>query len=422
MIAADTGDFGDYAHNEDEELDIEEVAEPWHCYDEEDNSHVFYPVCLGEVLNGRYLVEHKLGFGGGSTVWMAHDLQDRRDVAVKIMSSGEWGENETRMQHELVQNLQDKSHLVISLASFMLPRDDDGNSHRVLVFPLMGPCVRPPILKKIPMATRMSAARQLLEALENLHNAGIVHRGEHYLHAGTLWYLVNLALNPYCIDINEANCMWGMSPLCNLDRSVRYKELGRPLKRAIPFVDLWKKGELVTPVKVPDHLRTEEFYLGDFGLAKKLSNPETPHGYPPMQFCSPDRLHQMDPSPACDIWSYMVVFSILYMGFTPFPKYEKGGVVGGMVRCLGPLPKELRGLYTHAEGQDSWYDQSKTFEPGYDLASRIAYFSVGSDLIEQQHVHSIMSKVFTYHPENRPTATQLLRDPSFRALMDRYGC
>ena len=105
MIVADTGNFGDFAHNKDEELDIEEVAEPWHCYDEEDNSHVFYPVCLGEVLNGRYLVEHKLGFGGGSTVWMAHDLQDRRDVAVKVMSSGEWGENETHMQHELVQKL-----------------------------------------------------------------------------------------------------------------------------------------------------------------------------------------------------------------------------------------------------------------------------------------------------------------------------
>jgi serine/threonine protein kinase len=30
----------------------------------------------------------------------------------------------------------------------------------------------------MPMATRMSAAKQLLEALESLHKAGIVHRGE----------------------------------------------------------------------------------------------------------------------------------------------------------------------------------------------------------------------------------------------------
>lgn len=42
----------------------------------------------------------------------------------------------------------------------------------------MGPCVHPVELEKVPMASRMSAARQLLEGLENLHKAGIVHRGK----------------------------------------------------------------------------------------------------------------------------------------------------------------------------------------------------------------------------------------------------
>ena len=82
------------------------------------------------------------------------------------------------MQHELVQNMQDTSHLVISLASLMLYRDN-GDGHRVLVFPLMGPCVRSPFLDNIPMAARMSAAKQLLGTLESLHSAGIVHRGEY---------------------------------------------------------------------------------------------------------------------------------------------------------------------------------------------------------------------------------------------------
>lgn len=33
-----------------------------------------------------------------------------------------------------------------------------------------------------------------------------------------------------------------------------------------------------------------------------------------------------------------------------------------------------------------------------------------------------MSKVFVYDPEKRNTATQLLQDPSFGAIMDRYDC
>lgn len=35
----------------------------------------YYPVSLGEVLNSRYQVITKLGFGASSTVWLCHDLQ-----------------------------------------------------------------------------------------------------------------------------------------------------------------------------------------------------------------------------------------------------------------------------------------------------------------------------------------------------------
>ncbi|KAI2945553.1 hypothetical protein CBS147321_3800 [Aspergillus niger] len=34
----------------------------------------YYPVSLGEVLNSRYQVITKLGFGASSTVWLCHDL------------------------------------------------------------------------------------------------------------------------------------------------------------------------------------------------------------------------------------------------------------------------------------------------------------------------------------------------------------
>jgi hypothetical protein len=34
----------------------------------------FYPVHLGQVLNGRYQVATELGYGANSTVWLARDL------------------------------------------------------------------------------------------------------------------------------------------------------------------------------------------------------------------------------------------------------------------------------------------------------------------------------------------------------------
>lgn len=216
--------------------------------------------------------------------------------------------------------------------------------------------------------------------------------------------------------------MWGMVPLHDLSRSAKYELLGRPLKQIIPFVDLWKQGELVRPVEIAENLRTEEFYLGDFGLAMKLGDPAIPPGYPPMQFCSPDRLHRKDPSFACDMWSYMVIFAELYLGQFPFPTWFSGGIITGIVTCLGPLPEQWNGLYIHPNGLDSWYDQNETPKPNYDLASTITRYRPDADETEREHVLSIMRRVFTYCPEKRLTATQLLRDSAFRAIMDKYGC
>ncbi|KAJ5153620.1 uncharacterized protein N7500_009059 [Penicillium coprophilum] len=352
-------DFGDFVKNEDEEVDLEELVEPWYRYDTEDNEYPLYPIHLGEVLNERYLVEHKLGFGGGSTVWMAFDQQDKREVALKVMALGKWSDNEIRIQNEIIKTVQDTSRLVIYAATFFLPRDEKVN-HRVLVVPVKGPSICTITLKRLP------------------------------------WPLV-------CLQLDNYWRLW--QGYIKLESFIA----------TIPFVDLWKKGELVSSVQVPeDLLRRDEFYLCDSGLAKKVGDLITQRGYPPMEYCTPDRLHKQEPSFACDMWSYMAIL------FHALPHISSVSYISrGWSR---PLPQEWKGLYTHPGGLDSWYDQSQSPNPEHDLTAKIAYFRPDADPVERQHVLSIMSKVFVYDPEKRPTAVGLLRDPSFRAIMDRYGC
>lgn len=44
----------------------------------------YHPIMVGDVLNDRYHIADKLGFGGYSTVWLALDTHLKRYVAVKV--------------------------------------------------------------------------------------------------------------------------------------------------------------------------------------------------------------------------------------------------------------------------------------------------------------------------------------------------
>lgn len=217
--------------------------------------------------------------------------------------------------------------------------------------------------------------------------------------------------------------MWGVRSLDNLDRNAKYKTIGRPLKQSIPYIEaLWKPGEIVKPLVFPENLRTETFFLGDFGLSMKRGTAVKQQGRPPMKFCSPDRLHHQEPSFSCDIWSYMCIFAELYFGLVPFSSWLKGGVVTSMVQLFGPLPKKWKGQYFDSEGSlDSWYDHdNKSKDPKAKLTATIERLRPEADSVERQHVLSVLSWGFSMDPNKRPSATQLLRDPSFNAIIDRH--
>lgn len=160
-------DCGDFVHSEDE-YDVEEKAEPLERYA---FGRVYCPIRIGQLLVQTYYIEHKLGHGGFSTVWMAHDIKKTRDVALKIMFSGEDAEYELS---KIIRTVQDTSRLLIYEDTFLIHGYHD--YHRVMVFPVRGPSLGS-CLRKMSLAARMSPARQLLVALKCLHDGGIVHRG-----------------------------------------------------------------------------------------------------------------------------------------------------------------------------------------------------------------------------------------------------
>ncbi|KAN0086870.1 Protein kinase-like domain containing protein [Elaphomyces granulatus] len=396
----DCGDFVDW----DGENEVEVSAEAVEYYHRE---LPYYPICIGDVLLQTYRIEHKLGHDDFSTVWLARDIQEEKDVALKIMIPGDAGEDEYKMQTEILSTMQDTSNFLTYQKTFFLP-GHHGDLHRVLVFPVRGPSIRHLsrtwenlgyvcLLEEVSVATRMSGARQLLKALEQLHNAGIVHQ-----------------------DLNDGNVMWDVRPLDNFDTETKYRHLGRPQKMALSS-QLWKRGELVKPLQVPKAMLKKTVYLGGFGMSIKAGTEVEEKVLWPIDYYAPERFHNVKPSFASDMWSYMCLFAQLYLGTTPWHHNACVRLMNHMVDSIGPMPEQWKGHYK-AVGRcdDSWYDQKRKPDPVKTLEAQIRHLRPDVGPTERNHVLSIMSKGFSYLPEDRLSATHLLQDASFKAVMEIY--
>jgi serine/threonine protein kinase len=82
---------------------------------------------LTETTDDTYRIEHKLGHGESSTVWLARDIKNEKDVALKIMIPGNEGEDEYSMQTEVISAVQDTSNLVTYETTFSLCGEGNNN-------------------------------------------------------------------------------------------------------------------------------------------------------------------------------------------------------------------------------------------------------------------------------------------------------
>ncbi|GLA53536.1 hypothetical protein AnigIFM63604_010831 [Aspergillus niger] len=116
----ETKDIGDFVSTEDEELEIEVTAEPWGKYDPTELREVFYPIHLGEILNERDLSTNSVLVVLLLPGWPITSRGKKKDVAVKVLSAGDSVDIELRIQNEIVRSVQDRSHLVTYLDTFLL--------------------------------------------------------------------------------------------------------------------------------------------------------------------------------------------------------------------------------------------------------------------------------------------------------------
>ena len=219
-------------------------------------------------------------------------------------------------------------------------------------------------------------------------------------------------------DLNDGCILWGMKPLNRHDTDTKYELLGRPQKM---LLETWRKGELVRPAKVPESLVTGKIYLGDFGHSIMAGTPVKRKTQSPVGYCAPERFHNVDPSYASDMWSYMCLFVELYLDYPLFNRSGCVSQVSDLVRVLGPLPEHWKGSFVFADASLGWwYDPSRGPDPVISLPAIIAHRRPKMGRTEQKHLLSVMAKGFRYDYDQRITADELLQDASFKALMKMH--
>jgi serine/threonine protein kinase len=146
----------------------------------------------------------------------------------------------------------------------------------------------------------------------------------------------------------------------------------------------------------------------------------------PLAFCAPERYHGFMSSSASDMWSYMCLFAKLYFGIDMISG-NSNRAVSLLVSRLGPFPQHWKGTcHLNSKSEDWWYDQDgrrplSKMTPEYEsLVEMFDRLCPDICLVEREHVLSVLQRGFQYLPEHRITASELLEDASFNAIIDHY--
>ncbi len=128
-----------------------------------------------EVLGDRYRIGMRLGRGGMSSVYVAHDLKHGRDVAIKIIRptlAAALGHDRFLREIEIAARLRHPN---------IVPLFDSGEAGNALFFVM--PYEEGPSLRKrlrdggaLPISDALSVLRDVARALAYAHERGVIHR------------------------------------------------------------------------------------------------------------------------------------------------------------------------------------------------------------------------------------------------------
>ncbi|KAI0838359.1 kinase-like domain-containing protein [Hypoxylon sp. FL0890] len=296
----------------------------------------YHPVHIGDVLDGRYEVAHKLGCGGYAMIWLCQDTVALSWKAVKIHLAIH--SSEASPEITLKKTLGDSQFVTVPERHFWI--EGPNGRHLALVLPVLGPSVLRTRSLVSDIATIHKVCRQIAEALHFFHDKDICHG-----------------------DFRPSNILHRMHSIDSMSKEQLWELLGAPssVEHYAPISTI--KGDDPSPHapryavrsvdlrRLQDWIIVDEITVIDLGVAFEISKPTEGSGIP-AAYAAPELLFDESvgcdtrptPSLSSDIWSFAWSMIQLYTGQEVYYGNTRDAV-GSMEYYLGPMSEEYRETY-----------------------------------------------------------------------------
>ncbi|KID95432.1 protein kinase-like protein, partial [Metarhizium majus ARSEF 297] len=366
----------------------------------------YYPVLIGQVLQDRYQITGKLGFGGGSTVWACRDLKQDAVLTIKICATGETGEKDARQEVAVSDHIKsiDAPHhpgqALLRIVRKNFEIDGPNGNHQCLLFaPLGRPLTE--FRKLFPgNALDSNVLRQtllcIIMGLDFLHQVGVVHT-----------------------DLSPNNILAGLGPQdSGVFDQIEELELATPSPRKVlPDRMIYLSYQLPITHGAP--------VITDYGAAR-LGEPGEKHSgdVMPGVYRAPEIIMGADWDSKIDMWSLGVMVWDLFEGGRLFRAISADRLddqlhLAEMVSLLGPPPRKF--LEMHQESRKYWDSDgnwiASTPIPDQSLESR----ETRLEGKEKQLFLTFVRKVLCWLPEDRTSADELYDDEFLNGYIRHEG-
>ena len=312
----------------------------------------FHPVHIGDILNGRFEVVHKLGSGGYGIAWLCLDKTLNKWRAVKVMAADHSmkGKDQLVLQHlrskASVETLLE-NHIAAPVEEFWVTGPN--GKHLCFVMPFLGCDVGTwrwglDWREEEPGTLSKRICHQIAKSLGFLHRHGVCHG-----------------------DFRPSNILMQLKDIDGLEKHEVYNLLGKPRRTKIDQSNLASSGTFpkysVVPIE-PETLRAFAIPIVavvDFGESFLSDTPTESCGIP-IRYAAPEVLFNTSISKASDVWALVcTLFEIRTRQNLFDPDVWDGGMTGLMSALeflLDDLPEPYKTIwFEKGYDKEEWMDE-----------------------------------------------------------------